>query len=103
MGKASDVLFRLGDRGAQRFIRLERRGHEFGLRHGKLVRPQRRTVKFLGKFQQRVVTAHINVMQDGARALFDPGVEQAGGGGQFAELAGKIRVGVANHFHTGTG
>jgi hypothetical protein len=31
--------------------------------------------------------------------LFDPGVEQAGRGGGFAEPGGKIRVGVADDFH----
>jgi len=102
-GKGSDVFLRFGNGFAQRFIGLERRGHKLGLRHCELVDGQFCTIKFFSEFQQRVVAVQINVLQDGPGTLFNFRIEQARGGCQCAELAGKIRVGMANDFHTKTG
>ncbi len=98
-GESRDVLFRFRNRRAERFVRLDRSREQFRLRHGELLGGKFRAVEFFREFQHRVIAAHKNVMQDGARPVFNFGVEQAGGGGRFAEFGGKILVGVADNFH----
>src|SRR5208283_1605253 len=68
-------------------------------RHGELIGGEPGAVEFFGEFQQRIVTAGLNGVEDGAGALLDDRVEQAGRRGQFAELGGKICVGVADNLH----
>jgi len=40
----------------------------------------------------------VNISEDGAGALLDDRIEQAGRRGQLAELGGKIHVAVADNF-----
>ena len=99
LAKAGDVLFRLGHGFAERFIGGERGVEQFRLRHGQPVGGEFRAVEFFREFQQRGIAAGLDGVNDGAGALFNFGVEQAGGRGGFAELRRKIRVGVADNFH----
>ena len=88
-GKRGDVLFRFGNGGAKRFIRLQRRAHKFCLRHGELVGRKFCAIKFLREAQHRAVATHENVVQNRLGTLFNLDVEQTGIGGNFAELRGK--------------
>ena len=101
-GERRDIAFRLGHRRPQGFVGLERGGHQFGLGDGQLVRAQPGAVEALGQFQQSRIAARPHVIQDGPRPLLDGRVEQAGGGGQFAQSLGEIGVGVANDVHAAT-
>jgi hypothetical protein len=56
-------------------------------------------VKPFGQFHERVVAAHLHLIEDGARALFDGGIEKAGRCDYFAQPLGEIPVGVLNHSH----
>ena len=60
-----------------------------------------RAVEFFREFEQRLVPVQINVLQNGARPLFNHGVKKTGAGGKLAEFRGKILVGVADNFHAG--
>ena len=76
-GERGDVFLRFGDGPAQRLIGGERGVEQFRLRHGKPVGGELRAVEFFREFQNRVVTAHGNVLQNCGCALLDPGVKEA--------------------------
>ena len=98
-GEVGDVLFRLGDGGAQGFIRRQGRVKQFGLGHRELLDSQFGQVKFGGEFQDRLIAARRHLGENGLGALLNLGIEQAGVGGKLAEFRGKILLGVPGNFH----
>ena len=98
-GKRRDVPPRLGHCRPQRFVGLERGGHQFGLGDGQLLRSQACAVEPLGQLQQSRIAARPHVIEDGPRPLLDDRVEQARGGGQLAQSLGEAGVGVADGVH----
>ena len=99
LAKACDIFFRFGHGVAQRFIGRERGVEQFRPRHGQPVGGEFCAVEFFREFQQRGIAAGLDGVNDGAGALLNDRIEQAGSGGGFAELRGKIRIGVADDFH----
>ena len=85
-GEGLDIGGRFRHRRAQRFIRAQRSRHQFGVRHGELVRLQLRAVEAFGKFADGGVAALAHRLNDFAGALLDDRIEQAGGSDQAAGI-----------------
>jgi len=101
--EGGDVFFGFGDGGAQAFICFQRGGQEFGLSNGELVGGQTSSVETFRQFEHGVVAALVDGFENGARALFDGGVEQAGRSGDSFELLGEIAIRMAEQFHGNRG
>ena len=98
-GKGRDISGRLRHGRAQRFIRLQRRRHEFRLADGELLRPEARAIEAFGQFGQRLIPPRSHRLDDGAGLLLDGGVEQAGRSEHAFKLRRKICLPVRDDIH----
>ena len=97
--KAGNVFFGFSYSLSQRLVGLQESRHHFRVGYREVVRGQVCPVKTSGQLEHGRVTPGLDIFQNGARALLDDGIEQARGGGHFAQPLGKISFTVANHFH----
>ena len=103
-GEDGDVLRRFGHRCPQGFVGLEGGGEQFGGRHGK---PggvgQLGSIELGGELKQRSVSAFLHGMDNGAGALLDGGIKQAGGRAERGDPAGKVAVVEPENLHAPRG
>lgn len=99
-GKVGDVFLRLGHGPAQGIVGLEGSRQQFGTGDGELAGRKFRAVEFLSEFQERVVAAGEDSLHDIAGLPLNFFVEKAAGGGDLANLGGKILVSITDDFHT---
>src|SRR5206468_4793266 len=95
-----DVLHGHGDGGAQRFISPKRGVEKLGFAHGELVGREFGAVEALGEFQERLVAARLDGLDDGTSALFDGRIEETRSVRQRAEALGKAGLRVPQHVHS---
>ena len=103
-GEDGDVLRRFGHRCPQGFVGLEGGGEQFGGRHGK---PggvgQLGSIELGSELKQRRVSVFLHGMDDGAGAILDGGIKQAGGRADRGDPIGKAAVVEPENLHAPRG
>ncbi len=98
-----NVFFRLSHRHAQRFVCFERGSYQLGLGYDELVSAQPGPVEPFRQFQQSLITALLDLLENGPRALINARVEKTGRRSHLAQSLREICVTVPGHIHARRG